>query len=88
MLILGFILGEVKKKSPGVAVVEKSWKNVSRVAWMAKERDNAKELKDIVAEILTVLFVGSEFWQSGFTQCFFMGTEYFKTLGCRGSRGH
>ena len=21
-------------------------------------------------------------------QCFFMGTEYFKTLGCRGGRGH
>ena len=35
----------------------------------------------------TVLFIGSEFWQLGFTQCFFMGTEYSKTLGCRGSRG-
>ena len=40
-----------------------------------------------LAEILTVLFIGSEFWQLGFTKCFFMGTEYSKTLGCRGSRG-
>ena len=31
---------------------------------------------------MTVLFIGSEFWQSGFTECFFMGTEHFKTLGC------
>ena len=30
----------------------------------------------------------SEFWQLGFTHCFFLGTEYSKTLGCRGSRGH
>ena len=40
-----------------------------------------------LAEILTVLFFGSEFWQLGFTQCFFLGTEYSKTLGCRGSKG-
>ena len=43
--------------------------------------------KTIVAEILTVLFVGSEFWQLGFTQCFFMETENSKTLGYRENRG-
>ena len=43
--------------------------------------------KTPLAEILAVLFVGSEFWQLGFTQCFFMGTEYSKTLGYRGVGG-
>ena len=39
-----------------------------------------------IAEILTVLFVGSEFRQLGFTQCFYIGTENSKTLSFRGSR--
>ena len=54
--------------------------------WKLKESANG--LQQPVAEILTVLFVGTEFWDLGFTQCFFMETEYSKTLGCRGSRGH
>ena len=48
---------------------------------------NGQAKGGLIAEILTVLFIGSEFWQLGFTQCSFMGTEYSKTLGCRGSRG-
>ena len=51
MLTLGFFLGEVKK-SPGGAVVEKTYKSsdysttftASRVARVSKERDNTKEL--------------------------------------------
>ena len=34
----------------------------------------------LLAEILTVLFVGSEFWQLGFTQWFFMGLNITKLL--------
>ena len=45
---------------------------------------NGQAKGGLIAEILTVLFIGSEFWQLGFTRCFFMGTE---TLGCGGSRG-
>ena len=29
-----------------------------------------RRLKLTIAKILTVLFIGSEFWQLGFTQCF------------------
>ena len=49
---------------------------------------NGQAKGGLIAEILTVLFIGSEFWQLGFTQFFFMGTEYSKTLGCGGSRGY